>query len=227
MDYLITDIFEYLKMAFAGATANKACTLVIFLIAALALVIPGRKFEIRLVISGTVWSLYLIFAANVLVRTIADVRYKNLDLFWSYEEILAGSREHFFEVLENIILFVPLGICLGILDKAANPEDFPDNPKLRAVKRFVVSMLYMTMYSCAIESAQYFLQVGVLDVDDVFSNALGGFLGYMAVFALVGVVKALFFPKKSVSEPKTDATKPSVTPGAPDNPGIRKSPSDI
>ncbi len=79
-------------------------------------------------------------------------------LFDSYKRFLssASTRQ---DILNNIWLFVPLGVCLY------SPEH-----------RF--RWLWYVALSIVIETVQYFGGIGYCEFDDVFNNSLGGLIGY-------------------------------------------------
>jgi len=71
---------------------------------------------------------------------------------------------HFSEMLENFIVFIPLGLLLGIVFREAN---------------LWKKLAFIFGFSLAIETIQYLLAIGVSDITDVITNTLGGLLGLM------------------------------------------------
>ena len=69
-----------------------------------------------------------------------------------------------FNVLGNIVLFIPLGIYLIF---------FNHN------KGIYINTLWVVLISVAVEILQYVFKVGATDIDDIILNGLGGFLGIM------------------------------------------------
>lgn len=79
-----------------------------------------------------------------------------------------------FNVLGNVLLFVPMGVYLMIF---------------RRDKRIWTGALWAVLISVFAEIAQYVLAVGVSDIDDVILNGLGGLLGVMIHKALLLALK--------------------------------------
>lgn len=85
----------------------------------------------------------------------------DLQLFGTWN-LWAQSRAYFFE---NIILFIPFGLCMPVVWKRMR------NP--------VFLFLLSGMTSVSIEMLQYFTQRGFCQLDDVVTNVLGALLGWM------------------------------------------------
>ena len=93
----------------------------------------------------------------------------NLTPFWSYrqaveEGIISQNGLHSLaqEILQNILLFVPLGMLLSWL--------FPKHPVL-------IPFLLCLAFSLLTEVLQYFTRTGMAEFDDVFNNTLGCLIG--------------------------------------------------
>ena len=69
------------------------------------------------------------------------------------------------QTVANIVMFIPLGFML--------PTAF------RGMRYFWKTALSLTLFSLAIETAQYFTGRSA-DIDDLMLNASGGILGYLA-----------------------------------------------
>lgn len=68
-------------------------------------------------------------------------------------------------ILGNIVVFVPFGLMLPIL--------------IKFQRNMMVALVSSILFSGFIEIVQGYLGVGVLDVDDIILNALGGVIGYV------------------------------------------------
>ena len=88
-----------------------------------------------------------------------------IQLFWSYRQFFSSSSLRL-EILNNIWLFIPLGVIACVILPSA----------------WVV--LIPVFISVVIETIQYFTGTGFAEVDDVISNGLGGLVGY-AIWRLV------------------------------------------
>lgn len=67
--------------------------------------------------------------------------------------------------IENIIMFIPLGVFLPILFARS--------------RRMWLCVFIGFFGSCVIEIAQFFTQRGYFQVDDVFTNSVGTLIGWM------------------------------------------------
>ncbi|WP_352919581.1 VanZ family protein [Peribacillus simplex] len=74
-------------------------------------------------------------------------------------------KEFIINTVGNILLFVPFGICIA----------FKFKKKYRNFKIIITGFLF----SLTIEVFQLFLSGRWTDVDDIFLNTLGSFLGYL------------------------------------------------
>lgn len=161
MDYLITDLKQYIGSALIGVSEYQAVTVMVGLIALLILILPGRRTADRIFTACLILYLYMVFSTTVLIRAESGAHKAMLMPFWSYRKAITSSYFRY-EVLENILLFVPAGLLLGIL------------------KGRPASILYLMLFSIAIEALQYSLRVGLCEFDDVFNNTLGSAIGYVA-----------------------------------------------
>ena len=85
----------------------------------------------------------------------------NLRLFWSYRFLLNNDYLRR-EILNNVLLFIPLGAILS---------------QIRPVWRTV---LIPVLISMVVELLQYITARGLLEIDDIISNSLGGLIGVVA-----------------------------------------------
>lgn len=109
--------------------------------------------------------LLILYIAVILYLTLLnrDVSHKriNLNFFWSYRFLFHDEYLRL-EILNNILLFIPLGIILAQI-----------YPTWKTI--FIPFFL-----SIGIELIQYVSARGLLEVDDVISNSLGGLIGWAA-----------------------------------------------
>lgn len=68
------------------------------------------------------------------------------------------------ETILNVVIFIPLGIYLGIL--------------LRK-RTFVLKIFSFFLISLILESLQYALKIGTFDITDLLTNTTGGIIGYL------------------------------------------------
>lgn len=108
--------------------------------------------------------LAVVFASTVFTRDpLANATYQ-LQLFWSWEEVLLRhSSVALEEIILNILLLVPFGMMLP----------FVFGRKVKAV----YGLLGGFLVSAVIETAQLILHRGLFEWDDMLHNALGSMFG--------------------------------------------------
>lgn len=111
--------------------------------------------------------LYFVLSITILDRTPGEDYTYELELFWSYKEALAGTRQLFMENFWNVALFAPAGLALAILME----------------KRLWAVVPMAALFSAAIEITQLVTKCGLFEFDDIFHNTLGAALG-MLLFRL-------------------------------------------
>lgn len=91
-------------------------------------------------------------------------------LFHSYVEILKGNRQFLLENIGNVVLFIPLGVVLGVVKKWD-------------VKRagFFISLF--------IEVLQFTFALGTFECDDLIHNTLGAVIGAWCVGKIGGEIR--------------------------------------
>lgn len=102
------------------------------------------------------------------VRQIQPVPFDSVRKCLSGEKTLLASLKN---ILGNILIFVPLGVILPLLNKKIT------------LKKCVLAGLALSL--CA-EAAQYIFHLGMSDIDDIITNTLGAFAGagiYCGVFS--------------------------------------------
>lgn len=106
---------------------------------------------------------FFVFLLTVFSRT-TDPSWKyNFTPFWSYQEIFEGDLDLLWENLMNVVMFLPVGLLLGIT--------------FRSIKWWQVFLIGCSM-SLLIEIIQFSMNLGFSEFDDVFHNSLGCLLGY-------------------------------------------------
>lgn len=135
-----------------------SCAAVVLL--ALAFLLPRRGKKALL-------AAYVLFVFYMtLLGRESGAQKSNMQLFWSYRQLFV-NRNITLSVLENIVLFIPLGTLLCLI--------WP-HP---------ASVLPAVVLTVFIESAQYFFRLGLCELDDVFGNTLGALVGWaFAAFVL-------------------------------------------
>ena len=106
--------------------------------------------------------MYIVLASLVLIRTSSPAIRFQPRFLWSYIEIIKGNRYLLWENALNILLFVPIGFLLKIIQ-----------PKWK-IRHIVYIGL---VYSIALELLQLALHRGLFEFDDMLHNTAGVFLG--------------------------------------------------
>lgn len=88
--------------------------------------------------------------------------------------VIINGRIYFEEIINNFIVFVPVGVYTGMLK-----TEWPLIKKIVPV--FGISFAY--------EILQFILAIGVTDITDLISNTAGGIAGILIVGVLSGIFK--------------------------------------
>ena len=106
--------------------------------------------------------------------------FETIKLFWN--TTVLSNQVKFNNLGLNIIGFMPFGFFI---------------PLLFSSKRNMIKMILLTFFfSFSYEIIQFFCEVGSFDVDDLFLNTIGGFLGYI-LFKVLYCLK-YFYEKRRV-----------------------------
>ena len=98
------------------------------------------------------------------LQALAGQRSVNLIPF-HYEDDMRFARFHWTEVLENILVFIPFGVYLRLLNVSG---------KQAVLAGFLTSL--------ALETGQYVTALGAFDITDLMTNTLGTALGVLVYF---------------------------------------------
>lgn len=123
-----------------------------------------------------------VWGAIVLLFTVLGRRsYKtdnmiyNLEMFSCYRRIFAEhDQPMLISVLQNIVMFVPIGFSLAVIFKK---------------HRIIIPTLISFGFSFCIEVCQLFLKSGFFELDDLFNNTLGTFIGIILYLICRGIWK--------------------------------------
>lgn len=120
----------------------------------------------------------LIYCSTVFFRKTVETVGYNYIPFWSYTAIQGGRSDLIDVVLMNVVVFVPIGLLLGLA--------------FCRLKLWMVVMMGIGV-SLPIEVLQFVFKRGYAEVDDVMHNTLGCLLGFMLVEILKGMWKFCTF----------------------------------
>ena len=111
--------------------------------------------------------IFLLFCSTVIFRPTGDTRQYDFHPFWSYNAIQEGREDLLAENIMNVVVFIPVGLILGLL--------------LKDKKAWLISLIIGCGISVTIEALQFFLMRGFSEVDDVMHNTLGCVIGFLMV----------------------------------------------
>ena len=88
------------------------------------------------------------------------------ELFWAFRRLVRGEpggNQVFVQYLNNIVLFIPFGFLFGLVSR----------------KKCFIVISIAAITSASIEMTQYITAIGLAEIDDVISNTLGAFMGFL------------------------------------------------
>ncbi len=113
----------------------------------------------------------IVIGATIFIRP-GVYEHANLHLFSSYIEAWNNySKSYWRNIILNILMFVPFGFLLPILD-----DKF---------KNFFSSMGLSLLFTVGIEMTQYATKRGIFEVDDIMNNWIGALIGYSIVMFIL------------------------------------------
>ena len=131
-----------------------------------------RQFSIHLITLpidfSAVFYAFMVIVITFFSRMEGSTNTVNLRLFSTFGTDLQSK----IFIVENIIMFIPFGVFLRVY----------------GVKRFPVCLAVFAASSTIIEVMQYLTGRGIMQVDDILTNTIGGCIGFIAT-KLVFMVK--------------------------------------
>ena len=110
--------------------------------------------------------IFLRFCSTVIFRATGETRQYDFHPFWSYQAIQEGREDLLAENIMNVVVFVPVGLLLGIAFKQMT---------------WWKVLLIGCGISAVIEALQFFLMRGFSELDDVMHNTVGCLIGWLMV----------------------------------------------
>lgn len=112
-----------------------------------------------------VFCVYILFVIYVTVLNRERINQSiNFEFFWSYQYILKNkSVDIYYEVVLNILLYIPFGLLGANLILSDNKKNI---------------IKYAAFVSILIEISQIVFRLGLGEIDDIFNNILGAYVGY-------------------------------------------------
>lgn len=124
----------------------------------------GKKGKIVLFLHLLIY-LCIVISITLVTRTPVLERSVHMTLLWSYV-----NSAYWLQIALNAALFVPVGFFL---------VELFNNSRLKNSK-YIVSIICAFIVSSLIEYVQYISYRGIVDIDDVLSNACGAIVGIAA-----------------------------------------------
>ena len=87
---------------------------------------------------------------------------RSINLVPFQDSMIVNGKIAFNEIILNAVVFVPLGVLLGISAKKSS---------------FMKKLAFIFLFSLFIEMIQFILGIGATDATDLLMNFVGGFLG--------------------------------------------------
>jgi glycopeptide antibiotics resistance protein len=94
---------------------------------------------------------------------------RSVNLIPFREAVILNGKMDVWEIMLNVVIFVPLGIYAGIL---------------WARWIFGKKLFFIFLMSVIVEGLQFILAVGAFDLTDIITNTLGGIMGLMLFKAI-------------------------------------------
>ena len=104
--------------------------------------------------------------------------FKEIKRFWQSRGVL-GWKTVILNLAGNIVAFMPFGFFFPMMCKWG--------------KNFLGCVFASALFSFLVESVQLITKVGAFDVDDIFLNTLGGFIGF---FLYICMNKSIILVRK-------------------------------
>ena len=114
------------------------------------------------ILTKTLFIIYLLLLAGVVLFKLPFYSNELSDGVRVINLIPFGDSGNFREIFDNILVFIPLGIYISML-----------NPKWSFIKK-LLPIFYLTL---AFEIIQFIFAIGRSDITDVLGNTLGGIIG--------------------------------------------------
>ncbi|WP_027643593.1 VanZ family protein [Enterocloster clostridioformis] len=109
----------------------------------------------------------ILFKLQFSISDLDKIRSVNIIPFHYDKKI--GAAFHLTEVLENVLIFMPMGIYLQMLLSKA---------------KFYAKIMVIAGTSLLLETTQYVLAIGRSDITDILTNTAGGLLG-LVVYSMI------------------------------------------
>ncbi len=99
---------------------------------------------------------------------------RSINLIPFGESVIINGKIYFGEIINNLIVFIPVGLYLGMIWKD---------------KKFIKKVIPILSLTLIYEMLQYIFHVGATDITDIIMNTLGGIIGILVINCLYKIFK--------------------------------------
>ena len=130
-----------------------------------------------------IWGAFVLMLTVLGRRTHEDEYGLNLVFFDCYQKIFVGHDKAMLRsVLQNIIMFIPIGFTLSIVFKNKH--------------RFIIPLAISFGLSLTIETSQLVLDSGYFELDDIFNNTMGALFGILLSMLISLIIRRIRIHRK-------------------------------
>lgn len=109
-------------------------------------------------------------------------QHPEFDIVAEYRRLFHSDEEHRVQMLFNVAVFIPFGLCLSAFLSAAKHCKGWRNVGRVALAAF--------LFSLCIESLQWILRVGIFEITDIILNTIGALLGAAFSLGVISMIKS-------------------------------------
>lgn len=114
-----------------------------------------------------------IIYTTLLCREPRDYREYNFQLFWSYQRFFDDVRPQGWQILMNILFFIPFG---GLVPLCVDGSE---------KRKLAITVISACLLSGTVEFLQLLYKLGFAEFDDVFDNTMGAAIGAVLVLIFI------------------------------------------
>lgn len=151
------DVYELTK------SINPWIASVCFAVGFVLIILADKRFSKKLSIPfSVVAALYLTFLLSLTILGREPDKQSSFDkLFYTYQQALSGDEGMAFDILFNIILYIPVGILIS------------------RYKNNLADMIFILSLTTVIEFVQLITSKGIFEISDIINNFVGGLIGLL------------------------------------------------
>ncbi len=128
--------------------------------------------KILLLIYVIILTWIIVFKMQFNINRLPYIRSINLIPF--AESVIINGKVYIGEIIDNLIVFIPVGIYIEMLGKEVN---------------FFKKIMPILLLTLIFESLQYIFHIGATDITDIIMNTLGGIVGILIINILYKIFK--------------------------------------